>query len=187
MFDVSATVGVVGGVFGSITALGSVLYQRRQTLIMEAGLDRAANEDLDSPEVKTGTALERKLRMVINKRLSDYRTKMRQDYDPRLVRLEQMVSRYDFKVYDDNMRTLIGLLDDQKNIKDIATETREIRAEVLTAQERILAETGRYSVEIATHGREIESIQQHLEDLQNSIRAQMRAIAEHMLQMTGQG
>ena len=187
MIDVSAMVGAVGGIFGSLMALGSVVYQRRQTQIMEAGLDSAANEDLDSPVVKTGTALERKLRTVINKRLSENRTKMRQEFGPRLDRAEQMLSQYDFKGYDNNLKSLIRLLDDQREIKGIADEAKGIRAEIISAQERILAETGRYGTDIVSHGREIEALQQQLEDMQNGTRTQIRAVAQHLLEMTGQG
>lgn len=187
MFDVTSMVGTVGGVLGSVVALSSIIYQRRQTQIMEAGLERAANEDLDAPEIETGTAMEKKLRMVINKRLSENRAKMKQDFATQLERFERMLDEEHIKEYSNYITGLIQLLDDQKVIKDLALDVRRMHAEVITSQERVLAETGRYSADITSQGREIDALQQQLDNLQGGIRTQIRAIAQHLIEMTGQG
>lgn len=182
MFDVTAMVGTIGGIFGSLMALGSVVYQRRQTQLMAVGLEKS----FEISEGETGTESERKLRAVINKRLSENRVKLRQEFVPRLDRLEQILDDNHIKDCGSNLATLIRLLDDQQDIKDLADDATRKHTEIMTVQERVLAETGRYSADIATHGREIEVLQQQLEDLQNGIRTQIRAITQHLLQMTSQ-
>jgi hypothetical protein len=187
MLDVATTVGTIGSAIVSLVALGSVVYQRRQTQIMEAGLERAANEDLDAPEIGTGTAMEKKLRMVINKRLSENRAKMKQDFATQLERIERMLDEEHIKEYSNYITGLIQLLDDQKVIKDLAGDVTKMHAEVITSEERVLAETGRYSADIAAHGHELEGLQQQIENMQNGIRTQIRTIAQQLLQMTSQG
>ncbi|GEM_PF-5286223 len=91
MLDVATGIGIGLGIFGSLTALGSMIYQRRQTQLMEVGLERA----LESPEGDSGTSLEKRLRMIINNRLSSFRSRMRaeikQDVDPRLTEIERLL------------------------------------------------------------------------------------------------
>lgn len=196
MFDITTILGVAPGVFGMVAGLGSVLYQRRQTQIMEEGLEKAIEvkitRELDVSEGDPGTQIESKLRAVINRRLSDNRVAMRKEFGPRLDHIEQELQERRINEYSNLLGTLQRLLNDQQDIKDVAAEARGIKSDIVSVQERILAETGRYSVDIANHTHEIETIQQQLDDLRLGVvnpeaaRAQIRAIAQQLLQLTSQ-
>lgn len=196
MFDLLTVVGTSTGVLGMVAGLGSVVYQRRQTQIMEAGLEKAIEvkitREFDAPEGETGSQMESKLRAVINRRLNDNRVAMRKEFGPRFEQIERELQERQITEYSNLLKTLQRLVNDKQDIKEVAEEVRGIGTNVTAAQERILAETGRYSVDIAAHGREIETMQQQLEDMRRGsvppdlVRAQIRSIAQQLLQMTNQ-
>jgi hypothetical protein len=88
MLDVSAVPNIMGsivGILGGATGVVSLVNQHRQTQLMEIGLERA----FETPEGAAGKGFERKIREVINRRLSDTRAKMRQEFDARINHIEQ--------------------------------------------------------------------------------------------------
>ncbi|HEU5348008.1 MAG TPA: hypothetical protein VFU63_05285 [Ktedonobacterales bacterium] len=225
MLDVVTIVGATTGILGIIIASGTMYYQRRQTQIMDAGLEKAdtANEELDAPEADTGSQVVNKLRSYVNRRLRENRNKMKLDFTAQLGQIKQELQEHQDTLerhggalttlqntvqgYENNVAmhqntvqghektvaTLGRYLNDQKDIEELARDVRGIHAEVVTAKERIQAETGRYGDDIATHERAIQAIEQQLEDIRSgnlhpdTVRAQIRAVAQQLLQMTGQG
>lgn len=190
MLDVATIVGSIVGIIGGVAGVVSSVNQHRQTRIMEIGLERA----IEAPEGDTGTGIESKFTALVNKRLSDTRRNLRDEYRPRLERIEATL--HERQSMDMGSQTIIRNLSeslrDGKTISDIAEEARRIRGEIAAAQERILAESGRYSTDIAALGREVEGLQQQIEDMRNGIgyhdlvRMQIRLIGEQLLRMTSQ-
>src|SRR5258708_15928232 len=92
MFDVTTLLGNLFGFAGFVTAISALVYQRRQTQIMETGLEKAIEvkitREFEASEGETGTEIEGKLRAVIRKRLSDNRARRRQEFYPRLDQIE---------------------------------------------------------------------------------------------------
>lgn len=193
VFDIVAIVSTSAGVLGVVAGLGSFVNQRRQTQIMQAGLEKEIAKEFEEPESDSEVQMESKLKGVINRRLNDVRKKMRDEFNPRFVQIEQNLRQDYITEYSHILANLSQLLHDEQDIRGVANEVRAIRAEIVEAKERIMAETGRYTTDIAMHGREIEALQQKLDDMSQGIgypdmvRAQIRAIAQQLLQMTSQG
>ena len=168
---VGTVVGIIGGAVAILTAIFSVVYQRRQTLLMASQVDRAVEvkitRDLDAPE----GAIDNKLRAFLNRRLGDIRSQMRQEFGQSLDEIRHVLEeshvtdRRDIAV--DSMR----LLSDQK---DAVNDFRE------------------FSSKVSILENELQTLQQSIEDIRNGIgnqamiRAQIRGIAEQLLHMTGQ-
>lgn len=189
MLDVTAVTNIVGviiGVLGGATGVVSLVNQRRQTQIMEVGLERA----FETPESSTGKAFERKIREVINRRLSDTRAKMRQEFEARINPIEQELKAEHITEYTRILLNLSESLRDGKTISELAEEAKRIQDEILADQERIVAKSDRNSSDIAVQGLEIGELQRQLEIIQqgiafhDSVLKQMRWIAEQMMQIT---
>lgn len=193
VFDIATIVSTSAGVLGVVAGLGSYVNQRRQTQIMQAGLEKEIAKEFEEPESDSGVQMESKLKGVISRRLNDMRKKIKDDFNPRLDQIERQLQQDYITEYSRILANLSQLLHDEQDILGIANEVRAIRAEIIQAQERIMAETGRYTSDIATHGREIGMLQQQLDDVRHGIgdpdtlRAQIRAMAQQLLQMTSQG
>lgn len=168
---VGTVVGIIGGVVAILTAIFSVVYLRRQTLLMASQVDRAIEvkitRDLDAPE----GVIDTKLRAFLNRRLSDIRSQMRQEFGQsfdeirRILAESHVIDRRDIAV--DSMR----LLSDQK---DAVNDFKE------------------FSTKVGVLENEIQILQQAIEDIHNGVgnqamvRAQIRGIAEQLLHLTGQ-
>lgn len=192
MPDVSAVTTIVGsvvGVLGGITGVVSLVNQRRQTEIMEKGLERA----FDVPEGETGKGFERKIRAIITRRLTETRAKMKQDFDARLYQIEQELKADHITEYKHILLNLSESLRDGKTISDLAEDAKRIRGEIQVTQEHIQAETGRNSGDIAIQGREIEGLHQLVEDMRkgiefhDSVLTQIRLIAEQLVKIASPG
>lgn len=167
MSEASTIVGIVGGVVAIFTALFSVLYLRRQTLLMATQVDKQVEikitRDLDAPE----GVIDNKLRAFINRRLNDVRTQLRTDINVFSTRLEQVEHQLEHSHIDD----VAKLWSDQRDAVDVA---RDSSSKV-------------YDLE-----RELRNLQQVVEDMQQGvgnqtmIRTQIRGIAEQLLRMTNQ-
>ena len=196
MFDVTMLLGNLFGFAGFVTAISALVYQRRQTQIMETGLEKAIEvkitREFEASEGETGTEIEGKLRAVISKRLSDNRARMRQEFYPRLDQIEAALRERHVMEYSSILTNLSNLLKDEEFIKQVAEEAKTVQQDVLTAQERILAESGRNTEDIGRQGREIEALEQQIEDMRNGIgyedmaRPYIRLIAEQLLRITTQ-
>lgn len=143
----------------------------------------------ETPEGETGKGFERKIRAVINRRLSETRAKMRQDFDARLNQIEQELKADHITEYKHILMNLSESLRDGKTISDLAEEAKRIREEILMTQERIQAETGRNSSDIVTQGQEISGLHQQVGDMRkgiefhDSVLKQMRLIAEQLIKI----
>lgn len=167
MSEASTIVGIVGGVVAIFTALFSVLYLRRQTLLMATQVDKQVEikitRDLDAPE----GVIDNKLRTFINRRVNDVRTQLRTDINAFSTRLEQVEHNLEHSHIDD----VAKLWSDQRDAVDVA---RDSSSKV-------------YDLE-----RELRNLQQVVEDMQQGvgnqtmIRTQIRGIAEQLLRMTNQ-
>lgn len=211
MGTIAALAALVFGLVGAITGIYSLAIQSRQTEIMEAGLEKAL--DVDSTDSDTGTAREKRVRGLINRRLADVRYTMRQEFNPRFTEIEE-------RLKDANYQTLVELLLEIRNRQAIATqeianasrevseqaarfaeeiaanaqqlldEARRVRAEIATSEQRILAESGRYESDIAAHGSEIENLAQQIGSIREVLNSQeqtrviLRSLGEQLLRMS---
>src|SRR5260370_9873263 len=91
MSDIATVIGSIGGAVAILTAIFSVLYLRRQTLLMAAQVDKEIEikitRDLDAPE----GVIDSKLRSFLTKRLGDIRTQVRQEFNPRLEAIAEVL------------------------------------------------------------------------------------------------
>ena len=171
MLEVASVFGIVGGSIGILTAVVSLFLQLRQTRVMESQVDRAIEvkitRDLDAPE----GVIDNKLRAFLNRRLSDIRAQMRQEFGQRLDELTRVLE--DSHVMDR---------------KDIAFDSLHLLSEQKDATASFMEVNGKVSV--LEH--DIQVLQQAIEDIQHGVgnqvmaRAQIRQIAQQLLQMTGQ-
>lgn len=188
MLDVATIVGSIVGIVGGATGIVSMVNQRKQTQIMEIGLERA----FELPEGETGKGFERKIRTLLTKRLYDTRTRLKQEFDTRINQIEQELKADHIMEYKHILTNLSDLLRDGKTISDVADDVKRIRGEILATQESIQTQSGRNSDEIVALEREITQLQQRVEDMRkgigvhDSVLKRMRSIAEQLLQITSQ-
>ncbi len=175
MFEVAGIVGtivgIIGGGIGVLAAILSVIYQRRQTRLMEGQVDRAIEvkitRDLDAPE----GVIDNKLRAFLNRRLSDIRTQMRQEFSQRLDEIIRMIE--DSHIADR---------------RDIAVDA----VTLLSDQKGAVADFKEFNGKVSILESEIQTLQQAVEDIRNGVggqamvRAQIRGIAQQLLHMSGQ-
>lgn len=174
MPDITSIIATIGGAIAipaTISTVFSGLYQRRQTQLMEAQVDRqievTITRDLDAPE----GAIDGKLRAFLNRRLSDIRTQMRQEFGQRL---------------DDITR----ILEDSH-----VMERKDIAANALTLytdQRDAVAKFEESNNRMGALEQQVQALQRAVEDIRNGVgnqamvRAQIHGIAEQLLRMTGQ-
>lgn len=184
MAEIASIVGTVGGVVAVLTAIFSVIYLRKQTLLMASQVDKEIEvkitRDLEAPE-----GVDTKLRSYLNRRLSDVRTTLRQEYGPRLDGSERKLEDHLRGHHDTGQR-------------DIAQDALKLLSKQQDAVEGFEESNSKVSVlehEIQKIGMledEIQALQQTVRDIrsgvgnQGMVRAQIRGIAEQLLSMTGQ-
>jgi len=171
VFEVATAVGIVGGSIGILTAVVSLFIQLRQTRVMESQVDRAIEvkitRELDAPD----GAIDSKLRAFLNRRLSDIRKQMRDEFSQRLDEI--------IRILEDSHIT---------DRKDIAVDSLRLLSEQKDATASFMEVNSKVSV--IEH--DIQALQQAVEDIQHGVgnqamaRAQIRQIAQQLLQMTGQ-
>lgn len=171
-------VGVIGGIIAIVTGIVSLIYLRRQTLHMEAQVDRQIEvkitRDLDAPE----GVIDSKLRTFLSKRLNDFRYQMRQEFGAGLQELGVRVDDLNRILVDSHVMAR----------KDIAGTALELLAEHKDAIEGMQAS----STKLTTLEHEMQALQQTIEDIRNGVgnqamvRTQIRGIAEQLLRMTSQ-
>ena len=171
MFEVASVVGIVGGSIGILTAVVSLFFQLRQTRVMESQVDRAIEvkitRELDAPE----GAIDSKLRAFLNRRLSDIRTQMRQEFSQRLDEIIRMIEDSHIADRRDIAMDAVTLLSDQKGA---------------------VADFKEFNGKVSILESEIQTLQQAVEDIRNGVgnqamvRAQIRGIAQQLLHMSGQ-
>ena len=173
---VTNIVGIVGGAVAILTAIASVLYLRRQTLLMAAQVDKQIEikitRDLDAPE----GVVDNTLRAFLNKRLSDIRSQMRQEFGSGFQELGARVN------------SLERILEDSHVVdrKDIAEDALRLLSDQKDAMELVKGSNSKLSA----LEQEIQSLQRAMEDIRNGVgnhamvRAQIRGIAEQLLRMT---
>ncbi|HZC04972.1 MAG TPA: hypothetical protein VE338_04965 [Ktedonobacterales bacterium] len=176
--SLTSVLGLIGGAIGILTAISSVIYQRRQTLLMAAQVDKQIEikitRDLDAPE---GT-IDNKLRSFLNRRLGDIRFQMRQEFGSGLQEQRTQIEE------------LRRILEDSHIIerKDIAEDALRLLSDQKDAMDIVKASNNKLS----TVEQEIQSLQQVIEDIRNGVgnqamvRTQIRGIAEQLLRMTSQ-
>lgn len=162
MVELSSVIGSIGGIVAVITAVFSVLYLRRQTLLMATQVDKEIeikiSRDLEAPE----GVIDNKLRTFLNRRLNDVRVQLRQELGSRIEQVERTLDH-------SHIQDAVKLWSDQKEAVDRAKES-----------------IGK--VNVLEH--EIQGLQQIVEDMrsgvgnQGMIRTQIRGIAEQLLRMT---
>lgn len=187
MFDIVSEIGAGTSALAVAVSVFSAWYQRRQTQIMQIALDRALDSDVSDGESRS--KFERNFRALLNKRLSDVRVKLRQDFKDeidKVLRTQPMVE------YSNSMLNISNLIRDQAVITDLAQDSDRTKAEITGMRDQIVAETGRYASDIEAHGRDIEVLQQRLEALRvrlnylDMIRGQIQQIGQQLVQMTSQ-
>jgi hypothetical protein len=171
MSDIATIIGSIGGTVAILTAIFSVLYLRRQTLLMAAQVDKEIEikitRDLDAPE----GVIDSKLRTFLNKRLGDIRTQMRQEFTPRFEEIERVLDESHIRERRDIAVDSLRLYNDQK---DAVEGFRESSSKVSALEH------------------EIQVLQKAIKDIrtgvgnQAMVRAQIRGIAEQLLAMTRQ-
>lgn len=171
MFEVATVVGIVGGSIGILTAVVSLFIQLRQTRVMESQVDRAIEvkitRELDAPE----GVIDSKLRAFLNRRLSDIRKQMRDEFSQPLDEI--------IRILEDSHIT---------DRKDIAVDSLRL----LSEQKDAVASFMEVNSKVGVLEHDIQALQQAVEDIQHGVgnqamaRAQIRQIAQQLLQMTGQ-
>lgn len=169
MSAVTTTIGTIGGVIAILTAIFSLLYLRRQTQLMAAQLDKEIEikitRDLDAPE-----GIDNKIRTVLNRRLSDVRSQMRQEFNPRFDEIHRILDESHLGQRRDIAEDSLRLLADQKDAVEGFKESTN-------------------KVNMLEH--EIQELQQTVDDIRNGVgnqamvRAQIRGIAEQLMRLTG--
>lgn len=187
MFDAAFTISILFGIVGCISGLGSVAYQRRQTQLMERAIE-APEGDTDAKESKF-TAL-------VNKRVSDTRKILRDEYRPRLAEIERVLRDSHIAEYTDVLGKVFKQLDDAAQdaarIKAIAEEAGRVQNEIGSLQESIQAKSSKNSSDIDALGHEINGLVQQIENMRKGIEVhdsvvkRVRSIAEQLLQITSQ-
>lgn len=175
---ITNAVGLIGGIIAIVTSIVSLIYLRRQTLHMEAQVDRQIEvkitRDLDAPE----GVIDNKLRTFLSKRLNDFRYQMRQEFGAGLQELGVRVDELNRILVDSHVMER----------KDIAGTALELLAEHKDAIEGMQAS----STKLTTLEHEMQALQQTIEDIRNGVgnqamvRTQIRGIAEQLLRMTSQ-
>lgn len=170
MPDFASIIGPVGGAVGTVVAVFSLLYLRRQTQIAETQLDKrievTITRDLDAPE----GAVNSKVRTYLNGRLSDIRRQMRDEFGARLGVIEQGLHANYILEYQDIVNNAVRLVNEQKD----AINT-----------------FGDYQNKVATLAQDLQRLQSAYDDIRNGVgdqemvRRQIRGIAEQLLKMTG--
>ncbi len=177
MPDIASIIGPVGGAVGTVVAVFSLLYLRRQTQIAETQLDKrievTITRDLDAPE----GAVNSKVRTYLNGRLSDIRRQMRDEFGARLDELgarlgviEQGLHANHLLEYQDIVNNAVRLVNEQKDA---------------------INSFGDYQNRVATLAQDLQRLQSAYDDIRNGVgdqemvRRQIRGIAEQLLKMTG--
>lgn len=171
MVNITTALGVVGGVVGILTGVFSLVYLRRQTQLMadQVGkeLEIKITRDLDAPDSLDDS----KLRAVLNRRLGDVRSQLRQEFNPRIEEIMRMLQDAHIPERKDVLEDAIRLL----SVHNDALEGyAESNSKVLVLE------------------RQVQALQQATEDIRNGVgnqamvRVQIRGIAEQLLRMTGQ-
>lgn len=171
MVNITSALGVIGGTVGILTGLFSLIYLRRQTLIMAAQVDKEIEikitRDLDAPE----SEIDNKLRAYLNRRLADIRRQIRDDFAQRIDDLSRSLDDSPMMGRRDTAEATLRLLSDQKDAVETVKESNS---------------------KMSTLEHQIQELQQTVEDIrsgvgnQTMVRAQIRGIAEQLLRMTGQ-
>ena len=166
---VGSVVGIVGGVIAIVTAIGSMLYLRRQTLHMESHVDRALEvkitRDLEAPE----GVIDNTLRKFLTRRLTDVRSQLRQELGSRIDEVDARTTQVERMLGQSHIDDAVRLWADQREAVDSIKDS--------TDKVNVLAQ-------------EIGILQQIVTDLQSGIgnqamvRTQIRGIAEQLLRMT---
>lgn len=183
----SAVIGTATGIAAVLVSGFSTWFQHRQIQLMERGLDAAF--DSDTSDSATTNKMERKFRALLNKRLSDVRGKMRQEFRDEINRQFQAGP---LTQYSDSMLGISKLLADQAAITELARDSNKAKVEIESMRDQVFAETGKYASELETHNREIEAIAQRLETLRvrlnylDMLRGQMQQIGQQLVQITSQ-
>ncbi len=150
-----------------IIAVISVVFQRQQTLIMAKQVERDITRELNVSEVPEGMP-ESALRKVLNRRLSDLRVQMKNEFGQRIERIEAAL--------------------DAGHIRDcmsVAADALHVMGDYKTAAAEFTDSVGRMAaIEDA-----VREVQRTLDGVQRGIgspalaRAQIRGIAELLLSM----
>lgn len=163
--------GSVGVIMSIANAIATIYFMMRQTRAMESTVDKAVEvkitRDLEAP----GSEIDSKLRAYLNRRLGDVRTQLRQELQPQIDEISNIL--------------------DQKHIRDgrdIAAESISVLYDQKDAIEIVKASNGKLSA----LENEIRELQQAMDDIKNGVgnqamvRTQIRGIAEQLLKMTMQ-
>lgn len=138
---------------------------------MAAQVDKAIEvkitRDLDAPE----GVIDTQLRAFSNRRLSDTRTQMRQEFGQSFDAIK--------RILDESHVT---------DRRDLAVDT----VRLLSGQKDAVEHFKKFNSKVSMLENEIRVLQQAIEDIQNGVgnqamvRAQIRGIAQQLLEMTGQ-